>query len=286
MPNTKTLTIIVLSYNTQELTVKVLNHFDLQKDWELIVVDNASQDNSVIEIKKNIPQSIIIQNQQNVGFAKANNQALKRAKGTFALLLNSDAFIDTEGINKLIHFLETHPHAAIVTPKVILPDGQIDKACHRGMPTPWNAFTYFTKLESVFPQTRIFSGYHQLYKDLHTTHAIDATAATAMLVRMSVIKKIGYFDEDFFFYGEDLDLCQRVTDQGYKIYYLPDVEVIHQKSASGKKNQSKQARSTANTAFYQTMKQFYQKHYQSRYPVILQKLIFAVIDIKLWWANK
>jgi GT2 family glycosyltransferase len=276
--------IIILSYNTKKLLKDCLTSLSLLNPppLQVIVVDNASADGSPQMVLSDFPQVTLIKNQTNVGFAAANNQAIKIASGNFVMLLNSDTqIVDPHTLGRLEQFLLDHPQAAIVTPKVVLNDGRIDLACHRGMPTPWNALTYFTGLSKVFPRTKICAGYHQTYKDLTRTHQVDATAATAILVSRKAIDQVGLLDESFFLYGEDLDWCKRFTDSGWEIWYDPQITINHYKSASGKKKQAgKHIKSASVNYFYDTMKLFYEKHYHTKYPKWLRHLIYMGIDLK------
>jgi GT2 family glycosyltransferase len=275
-----TLSIIIVSYNTRDLLRQCLRSLPWQSNYEVIVVDNASKDDSSKMVIQDFPDARFIQMQHNTGFAKANNAGIKVSRGTYVMLLNSDTEVNAQGLEILIDFLDSTPAAGAVTPKVMLPDGSLDLACHRGMPTPWNAITYFAKLEQLLPSVSLFSGYHQTYKDFDKVHPIDATAATALIVKKSVIDEVGDLDERFFLYGEDLDWCKRITDAGYGIYYHPGATILHHKSASGKKNTSRAARKEAVGHFYDTMKQFYEKHYTKTYPGWLRHLVYLGIDLK------
>lgn len=281
-----TLSIIILSYNTKVLLRQCLQSVFAQDfnqhKFEVIVVDNASHDGSPEMLRREFPECTVILNSQNRGFAAANNQGFAIAQGKFILLLNSDTVLDNpQTLSQLLDFLNRHPQAALVTPKVVLPNGRLDLACHRGLPTPWNAFTYFTQLERLFPHTRLFSGYHQLYQDLSQPHRLGATAATAILVRRAAIEAVGGLDERYFLYGEDLDWCKRFSDAGWEIWFDPTVTVEHHKSASGKKHElDKNAQIAASAHFYDTMKQFYEKHYQDTYPRWLRQLVYLGIAIK------
>lgn len=261
------LTIIILSYNTKELLSETLNLLKTPSQWQIVVVDNASTDDTLAMLSRDYPQVQVIKNDRNLGFAKANNQALKSFKSEYYLLLNSDAHITPESIVHLLEYAHKHPQVGMITPKILLPSGQLDPACHRGEPTPWRAFTYFAHLEQLFPKSKLFGGYHQFYLDLNSTHPLEATSATALLVRSKAIDSVGLLDEQFFFYAEDLDWCKRFRDQNWHIIYYPKVSVLHLKSASGKKN--KKNRQTAKQAryfFWSTMLQYYQKHYANFYP--------------------
>ncbi len=284
------LSIIILSYNTNAILKQCLEsiyRYPPSDSFELIVVDNASSDGSSQMVLKHFNQVKLIQLQSNRGFAAGNNAGLKVSRGEYVMFLNSDTQIKAETLDQLIKFMDTNAGVGMVTPKVLLPDGSIDLACHRGFPTPWNALTYFTRLESLFPNFRLFGGYHQTWKDFNTTHTIDATAATAIIVRVSTIKQVGELDEQFFLYAEDLDWCKRFKDSGWDIVYYPHVTVLHHKSASGKKRslmsqseQQQKLRQESIRHFYATMKQFYEKHYSQTYPKWLRRLVYLGIDLK------
>jgi len=286
-----TLSIIILSYNTKDLLAQTLSSIPRNPTWEIIVVDNASTDGSLEMVLKKYTYVKTIQNQINRGFAAGNNLGLKIAQGKYILLLNSDTKIIDDALDHMINFLDRHPHIGALTPKVMLPDGAVDLACHRGLPTIWNSFTYFAKLEQLFPSIALFAGYHQTHLDFDKPHRIEATAATAMMVRRSVIEKVGKFDERFFLYAEDLDWCKRINDAGYEIYYYPRSVVMHFKSQSGKRRQNdshedQQIKRESLHHFYDTMKQYFDKHYGHKYPKPVQYLIHKAIDTKKWWDSR
>ncbi len=287
----KKLSIIILNYNTKELTIRCLASIaDIGKrsDCEVFVVDNASQDDSVSAIKTLIPWAKIIENKQNLGFARANNQAIKLAKGEFILLLNSDTENTAGAIEKTLEFIENHKEIDVVTCRVELESGKIDPACHRGFPTPWASFCYFTKLDRIFPKSKLFGQYHLTYKPLSQSHEIDSPSGCFYLVRRSIIEKVGLLDEDYFFYGEDVDWSYRIKKNGGKIYYYPYAKVIHHKGISSgiKKETQQKTKASKDTKiksinyFYDAMKTFYIKHYQKKYPFFISWLIFSAIAIK------
>jgi GT2 family glycosyltransferase len=281
-----TLTIIILSYNTKHLLDQTLASIPSNKAWQTVVVDNGSTDGSSALVKAKYKKVTLIQNSQNAGFAKANNQAIASTTSKYVMLLNSDVIL-SEDITPLINYLDKHTQVAAISPKVVLPTGDIDWACHRGMPTPWNAFTYFSGLERLLPRHKLFSGYHQKYLDMNTPHQVEATAATSLIVRRAVIDQVGFLDERFFFYAEDLDWCYRFNAAGWQIIYYPLMTVTHYKSQSGKKNTEDATKKKESTiAFYDTMKQFYQKHYLNKYPRWITSLVFTAIDLKKWWATR
>ncbi|MDD5600060.1 MAG: glycosyltransferase, partial [Victivallaceae bacterium] len=172
--------------------------------------------------------------------------------------------------------------------RVTLPSGEIDDASHRGFPTPWNALCYFSGLSALFPLSDFFNGYHLGYRDMNTVHEIDACTGAFMMIRSFVGEKLGWLDEDYFWYGEDLDFCYRVKQAGYPAYYVPDVSITHFKGiASGIKKHS-QSQSTADTktkkraqeARFAVMRLFYEKHYKEKYPLIIGLLVNWGISLK------
>ncbi len=275
------LSIIILSYNTRDLLKQTLASVPQHSNWEILVVDNASSDDSVGMVKRDFPQVKLTVNAKNVGFAAGNNQAIKIATGEYVLLLNSDTIVQKNALERLLQQIEQDKNIGVITPKVVLPDGAIDLACHRGMPTLWRAFTYFAKLEQLFPGSRLFGGYHLTHEDFNVAHEVEAVSGVAMIVRREVIDAVGLLDERFFFYAEDLDWCLRIRQAGWKIVYFPESVVIHLKSQSGKRNTMDKAKEkTAKKYFFDTMLQFYDKHYADKYPKLVKKLVQLGIGIK------
>ena len=168
------LSIVILNYNTVDLTricLQTVFASNLGKyTMEVIVCDNGSSDGSLEMIKKEFPQVILIDNKKNLGFAAGNNPGIKRAKGRYILLLNTDIEIPKDTIRVMLEFMDGSPQVGVSTCKLQLPEGSMDPACHRGFPTPWAAFTYMSGLEKIFPHTKLFGEYHQGYKDLKTIH--------------------------------------------------------------------------------------------------------------------
>ena len=257
--------------------------------YEIIVVDNNSRDDSV-EMLENLKFKIenlklkIIVNNNNTGFAKANNQGIKIAEGKYVLFLNPDTIVFPETLPFMLEFMKKNPAVGVATCRVELVDGKLDEACHRGFPTPWNAFCHFSGLEKLFPHSRLFAGYYLGYLDLNTTHEIDSCVGAFMLVPRLVGEKIGWWDEDYFWYGEDIDFCYRVKKAGFKVMFVPKVKIIHYKGASSgiKKTKSKadfKTREKAMLASTQAMRIFYQKHYRGKYPKPVEKLVFGGINL-------
>lgn len=293
------LSIVIVNYNSKEFLrrclqsladAKLLVPEDL---WEVFVVDNNSQE-TLVSLKadrlfkplKNWHLKLVF-NRRNVGFAKANNQILKNTIGDYVLLLNPDTLVPQTTIPKLIAYLEKNPEVALVTPRVELPDGEIDDACHRGFPTPWRALTYFSGLGKLFPHSQFFNGYHLGYRHLETIHEIEAAVGACMLVRRSAGAQVNWLDEDYFWYGEDLDFCYRLKQAGYKIVFNPEVKITHFKGvSSGIKKQSAsltaastETRRQAQQARFQAMRLFYEKHYQPKASFLTTLLVRSGIAV-------
>jgi GT2 family glycosyltransferase len=280
------LSIIIVNFNTKDLLRECLSSVEkADKEGlsiEIIVVDNASGDGSVDMVKKEFPSTKVIQNKDNIGFGKANNIGIKQATGRYILLLNSDTEINSDCLVTTVQFMEKNKNVGVSTCKLLLPNGNIDPACHRGFPTPWAALTYFSGLERVFPKIKIFSGYHLWHKGISTIHEIDSPSGAFFLVRKEVIEEVGAFDEDFFMYGEDLDLAYRIKSAGFTIVYNPTVITLHKKKQSGRENENILLRRKTQQYFYETMKLFYRKHYEKQYPWIVTRCIYFFVDCKIF----
>lgn len=279
------LSIIIVTHNAQALVnllmqsvYQAVNFLD--KTTEIIIVDNASTDNTCKILREKYKDVLLLTNRQNLGYAKANNQAITRAKGKYILLLNSDTQLSVNVLKKMIDYMENDPGVGVVTCKVLLPDGSLDPACHRGFPTPWASATYFLGLEKLFPHSTYFSQYHLGKFSLNTIHEIDSPSGAFFLVRKEAVKQVGLLDETFFMYGEDLDWSYRIKKNGWKIIYNPGATIIHYKKQSGLKSTDPIKRKKTLQAFYDAMKIFYNKHYSDKYPKIIRLIIFFLIDLK------
>ena len=282
-----TLTLIILNYNSQfwlkkTLTSLKINYLDKSKTKvKTIVVDNNSQDDSVKMVKKEFPWIELIELDNNSGYAAGNNVALKAVDSEYVMLLNNDVeFTAGSNLDLLIEFLKQNQQFAVASPKVFLSNGKLDWACHRGEPTPWASFTYFLGLAELFPQSKLFARYHQTYQNMNDPHTIDACTGAAMMIRTKYMNEVGLLDELFFMYAEDLDWCKRFRDAGYKISFVPLASIIHHKYKSGIKTQTEITALQAKKSFYNTMLQYYDKHYQSKYPKIIRWLLKTFLFIK------
>ena len=283
------ISLIILNFNTKDFLKNLLASIKKSKlddiKAEVVVIDNASADASFKMVKNNFPQFKLIRNKVNKGFSKGINQGIKASNGKYLLFLNSDTLLLKKTLIKMVKFMDENKKWAAATCRVELANGQLDQACHRGFPTPWAAFTYFTSLEKNFPRSKIFSQYHQGWKDLNKIHQLDVISGAFFMIRRKVIDKVGLLDEDFFIYGEDIDLCFRLNKLGYKICYYPHTKIIHYKKQSGRaKEKSKKIdqknikiKEKTRKHFFNTMKLFYDKHYKKEYPWLVRTLVLAGI---------
>ncbi len=292
------ISIIILNYNTKQLALDSIasiekNYPEEVKSgkYKIIVADNKSPEGSLTAFqeyknKTKIKKFQIVDNGENIGFAAGNNNAIKHSEGRYVLFLNPDTVVFPKTLNKMIEFVDDHPDAGAATCRIDLPTGGIDEASHRGFPSPWNAFTHFSGFEKLFPKSRFFAGYTQGFKDFDKVHEVDAISGAFLFVRREVGEEIGWWDEEYFFYGEDIQFCYNVRKAGYKIYYVPDVSILHYGGvSSGIKKQSHHI-TTADADQkkkmqghrFDAMKIFYKKNYSQKYPKLLGWMVHKGIS--------
>lgn len=225
-------------------------------DGEIIVVDNASGDDSMQFIKSRFGNEVqYIENADNVGFARANNQAIAIAKGEFTLILNPDTIIGSDTLSQSIEWFRTHSDCGAVGVRMLDGNGNFLPESKRSFTTPWVSFCKIFGLSALFPKSRIFARYHLRYLNEKQPHKVDILAGAFILAHTSTLQKIGGFDERFFMYGEDIDLSYRIVQEGFSNYYLP-IPIIHYKGESTKKDSLRYVR-----VFYEAMLIFFRKHY-------------------------
>lgn len=225
------LSIIIVSFNTKEILKKCLQSLEENglKGQEIIVVDNASTDGNQEMIKKEFPRIKLVCNSENIGFAKANNQGIKEAMGKDILLLNSDIEVKEGSINKLYTFAEKHQEAGAVVPRLLNPDGSPQPSVFR-LPTLWLAIKqYWFGQKGLLDKSLPVIDYQQ------SPVVVESAVMAAFLITSQALKKVGLLNEKYFMYFEDLDYCKRVNKSGLKIYYLPEVEIVHRHGMSGNK---------------------------------------------------
>lgn len=272
----KKLSIIVLNYNTANVLADCLSSlFEVKNevDFEVIVVDNASKDDSVKLVKKRFPWVKLIASETNKGFSAGNNLANKTAKGEYILFLNPDTTVPQDTLQTCVEYMDNHEDVGAMTCKLVLPNGKLDKDARRSFPTPWVALSHFMFLDRLFPKSKLFSKYWYGYISPNTEHEVDALQGAFFLARKTILDKIGWFDETFFLNGEDLDLSWRIKQQGWKIMYYPKVSIVHLKKVSKKLGD----RLKNEVSGVKSMEIFYKKHMWDRYPFYINYLVVAGI---------
>lgn len=252
------LSIVIVNYNVKyflEQCLRSVRAAVAGLDAEIFVVDNNSTDGSVDYLQPLFPEVTFIANKDNPGFAKANNQAIRQAKGEYILLLNPDTVVDEESLRTLWFFMDEHPEAGGVGVKMINGNGEFLPESKRSFPTPWVSFCKLFGLSKLFPGSRTFARYSLPYLNPDKQHKVDVLAGAFMFLRHEALDKVGLLDESFFMYGEDIDLSYRIKMGGYSNYYLP-VRLLHYKGESTKHSDIRYIK-----AFYGAMLIFYKKYY-------------------------
>ncbi|MEX1193074.1 MAG: glycosyltransferase [Brumimicrobium sp.] len=260
--DTLKLSVIIVNYNVEYFLEQCLNSVfkSIQNiNGEVFVVDNNSIDGSVEMVKEKFPKAILIDNKENLGFSKANNQAMRLAKGEYILLLNPDTVVEEDTFQKCIDFMDKHSNAGGLGVRMIDGKGNFLPESKRGLPTPSVAFYKIFGLSKLFPKSKRFGKYHLGYLDEFETNEIEILSGAYMFMRKSALEKVGLLDEAFFMYGEDIDLSYRITQGGFKNYYFPKTQIIHYKGESTKKSSINYV-----FVFYRAMVIFAEKHFSQK----------------------
>jgi GT2 family glycosyltransferase len=294
-----TLSVVILSHNVEKLLKKAIQAvYDSynEKNLQIIVVDNASSDGSIDMVKKNFPEVDLVTSDINTGFAVGNNLARKITKGDVVLFLNPDTEVKGRAIKKCLEILTNRGELGAITCKVMLPNGKLDYSCHRGLPTIWNSICYWTRLSKLFPKVKLLAGYEATYLDTNEDHFIDCISGTFLMIKRKVLDKINWWDEDYWWNGEDIELCYRIKKAGYKIWYEPSEIMVHYKGSSSglwstskvvvaKETKIKSAKSAA-----MAMRIFVNKHSKELGPwpiMIIVKLGISILEkYRLWKIEK
>ncbi len=265
------LSVIIVNYNVRAYLEQCLRTvFEAMKgiDGDVFVVDNQSTDGSVEMVRGKFPQVKLMANTENVGFSRANNQAIRESNAEYVLLLNPDTVVGEEVFHKVLEFLDAHPKAGGLGVKMVDGTGQFLPESKRGLPTPGVAFYKIIGLTRLFPRSRVFGRYHMGHLPEDSTAPIEILSGACMFLRKRTLDEVGLLDESFFMYGEDIDLSYRINLGGYENWYFPEARIIHYKGESTKK-------STVNYVFvfYNAMSIFARKHFTRKRPDVLAALI-------------
>jgi len=269
------LSIVIVNYNVEYFLEQCLHsvYAALEGiDGEVWVVDNNSVDGSLDMLRRKFPQVKLIANKENVGFARANNQAIRQSEGEYILLLNPDTLVEPDTFSKCLDFMDRTPDAGGLGVKMLNGNGEFLPESKRGLPIPSVAFYKIFGLSKLFPKSKKFGAYHLTYLSPDEIHTVDILAGAFMLMRKSVLDKVGLLDEDYFMYGEDIDLSYRITQGGYKNYYFPETRIIHYKGESTKKSSVNYV-----YVFYNAMRIFANKHFSQKNARLFNWLITLAI---------
>ncbi len=269
------LSIVIVNYNVKHFIEQCL--YSVREaikniSAEVWVVDNNSVDGSCQMIKEKFPEVLLIENKDNPGFSIANNQAIRKSTGEYVLLLNPDTIAEADTFEKVIEFMDAHPEAGGLGVKMIDGKGKFLPESKRGLPTPAVSFYKIFGLSSIFSKSKIFSKYHLGYLDKNETHEIEILSGAFMFMRKKTLDKVGLLDENFFMYGEDIDLSYRIIKGGYKNYYFPETRIVHYKGESTKKGNINYV-----FVFYNAMIIFAKKHFSQKNAKIFSFLINLAI---------
>jgi GT2 family glycosyltransferase len=254
-----------------------LNKNTYLRELEIIVVDNGSKDGVGELLASDYPDVIFFRNEANTGFTRPMNQALQAGSGKYLLQLNPDTLLLPGSLDRLFDFMENHLDVGICTPKVINPDGSLQKQCRRGDPRPLAVIGYFSGLSRLFPKNKILGGYLLDYLDEDTTTPVDNVSGSCMFIRREVIERIGYLDEIFFAYQEDADFCYRARQAGWKIYYVAETQIVHYGGQGGSRVEP--FRSTIE--WHRSYWRYYNKHLARDYFFLLNWLYYLAMLVKL-----
>jgi GT2 family glycosyltransferase len=272
------LSVIIVSYNVKPFLEQALCTVKKAIEGlsaEVFVVDNGSGDGSVQLVRERFPWVRLLANDTNLGFARANNMAILRARGRFICLLNPDTLVREDTFRVSLDYIKNHPRVGAVGCKILNPDGSLQLACRRSFPTPWTAFTKVTGLSALFPGSRLFGRYNLTYMDPDQEVEVDALSGSFMMVRKEAIREVGLLDEQFFLYGEDLDWCFRIQEKGWKIVYIPHTRIIHYKGQS-----TREAPFDSLRVFYGAMRIFVKKHFHKGWSFLPQWFLILGIWIR------
>lgn len=285
------LSIVILNYNTKELLKDCLQSLMDVKDevdFEVIVSDNASTDGGPDMVRKDFPEVTLLEG-ENVGFSKGNNRAKDTVKGKMVLFLNPDTIVHRHTLEETVRYLKEHKDVGVVSCKLVLPDGSFDKDTRRSFPTPWVTFCHLVlKADRFFPKSKLFGKYWYGYIPENKIHEVDALQGAYFLTWKKILDKVGWFDEGYFFDGEDIDLSWRIKQAGYKLVYYPRVSITHLKGVTKgkvKKWRNKvplKHRMKLRMAGMNSMERFYRKNLWKKYPVPFDYfVIFGIRAFKL-----
>ncbi len=280
--------IVIVNWNTCAFLERCLTTLFASQGaftYRVVIVDNASNDDSVRMVRERFSQAELVVNATNLGYPRANNIGLRllgyhaknkidAAAPRYALLLNPDTELPPDALYRMVQFMDSRPDVGVAGPKLILEDGSLDKACRRGFPTPAVSFYHYSGLAKLFPKSERFGRYNMTFADPNQELEVDSVVGAYMQVRCDAIRDVGLLDENFFMYAEDIDWAYRIKQAGWKVWYYAPVEVKHIKRAASKQNPK------AQFEFWRAMLIFYRKHFQKTTPSWMHLLVLSALLLK------
>lgn len=269
--------IVIVNWKTPELLAGCLNSLlddPRSNEFEIWVVDNNSGDTS-LEVLAGYPQVRTIPNHQNVGFARACNQVIPDCTAPYVFLLNPDTVVSGNAVTILADYLDANANCGAVGPKVLNPDGTLQLACRRSFPSPAASFYRLTYLSKLFPKNKTFARYNLTFADPDQVLDVDALSGSAMMVRKNIIDKIGLLDEDIFMFGEDIDWCWRIKEEGWRVTYVPGAVVYHFHGAASR---LRPVGATIN--LHKGMEVFYRKHLAPKHSSVFNAFVYGGIWLR------
>lgn len=267
------LSVIVVNWNARELLRRCLASIQEQTQgitYEILVVDNASSDCSADMVATHFPDVGLIRNAENVGFAKANNQAISHARGRYILLLNPDTVVLDNALEQMVTFAEGEPQIGSLGCKILAPDGNIDFRCARRFPSLLTEFFSRTRLSKRFPHNPLFGRFMMGDWDHNSSREVECLVGACMMVRREVIDQVGPLDEDFFMYGEDMEWCHRIKKGGWQVFYYSEPQILHVGACSTAQNSAEMG-----VEYLQSMALFFRKYRGPGYALAYRILVLA-----------
>jgi len=268
------LSVVIVSYNVKyhlEQCIRSVKKASEGLDADIWVVDNASTDGSVEYLQVLFPDIHFISNTENVGFSRANNQAIRQCQGEYVLLLNPDTIVAEDTLRGCVEFLDAHPKVGATGVRMLNADGTFAPESRRGLPTPFTSFCKMAGLSSLFPKSRVFGRYYMKYLNEEEANPIEVISGAFNMLRHKALDAVGLLDEDFFMYGEDIDLSYRMLRGGWQNFYLP-YNILHYKGESTQKSSFRYVH-----VFYDAMLIFFNKHFSKRYLFVGYLIRLAVV---------
>ena len=273
------LSICMVAYQTRQYLKDCLEsiyQYPPRRSFEVIVVDNGSPDGTADMLRDIFPQVRLIVNTANLGYTHPMNQALKAARGNYRVQLNPDTLVRPGAFDALVDFMDAHPEAGICTPRVLNRDGSFQLQCRRSEGRPWDAFTYFSGLSRLFPNQRRFAGYLMTYKNNLEIYEVQAVSGSCMFIRAKIFRQVGYLDEQFYAYQEDSDFCLRARKAGWKIFYLPQAEIVHYGGEGGTRVHPYRSVYEWHRSYFL----YYRKNFARDYLFLANGLVYSLMFVK------